>query len=170
MQPKLGNSGNLTPCIGCGALVPDVDGPTHRYIGASPGCSGVFGEVMAKEFGEYRYPPVHHLTVDTYAVQHPGTPSRQSIQSVAVHLISLFCVLERGLDSERAIEAMRRALRYSEEFEWLEPPPSPGALTVVDVAKARDFGEHEDLVRRWAESVWDAWSPHHETVKRWGAK
>lgn len=26
------------PCPGCGALVPSSDGPTHPYLGASPGC------------------------------------------------------------------------------------------------------------------------------------
>ena len=24
------------PCVGCGAPVPDIPGPTHRYLGASP--------------------------------------------------------------------------------------------------------------------------------------
>ena len=27
----------LVRCVGCGAPVPDIDGPTHAYIGASPG-------------------------------------------------------------------------------------------------------------------------------------
>jgi hypothetical protein len=26
---------------------------------------------------------------------------------------------------------------------------------------------HARLVRAWAEDVWAAWSPHHETVRRW---
>ena len=83
-------------CPDCGALTPDVDGPTHPYVGASVGCWAMYGEVLAKEYGEYRYPSVHRLTVDAYSVQHPGTPSRRSIQSVAVHLVSLYLVLERG--------------------------------------------------------------------------
>jgi hypothetical protein len=48
------------------------------------------------EYGPLDYPDVHRLTVDTYAVQHPGRPTPQTIQSVTVHLISLSCVLERG--------------------------------------------------------------------------
>ena len=89
---------NLRPCVGCGALVPEIEGPTHRYLGASPGCWAVYGEVLEKEYGDYlRYAPVHRLTVDAYAAQHPGVPSPQSIQSVAVHLIRLHLVLERGL-------------------------------------------------------------------------
>lgn len=56
-------------CIGCGALVPDSDGPTLRYPdAASPGCWAVFGEILAREYGEFGYPDVHHLTVDAYCV------------------------------------------------------------------------------------------------------
>ncbi|MEJ7711938.1 MAG: DUF5946 family protein [Pyrinomonadaceae bacterium] len=100
--------GKLKPCIGCGALAPDTDGATHKYIGASPGCWEIFGEVIAKEFSDMAYYSVHQLTVDTYAVHHPGTPSRQSIQSVTVHLVSLFGVLECGFNIEETTKIKQR--------------------------------------------------------------
>src|ERR687896_852498 len=127
----------LRPCFGCGALVPEIDGPTHPYIGASPGCWAIYGEVLAKE---YAYPPVHRLTVDAYAAQHPGVPGRRSIQSVAVHLISLYLILERGYEPERATAAIREALESrSENFVWLDPPASLGGITVLDVREAEDL-------------------------------
>jgi len=157
----------LEPCIGCGALVPRSDGPTHPYIGASPGCWAVFGEVLAKQYGEYRYPAVHRLTVDAYAVQHPGTPSRKSIQSVAVHLVSMYLVLERGFDARRATAAMRRVLAAGRAFTWLEPPELWGGLTILDVREAQGLEEHTARVRRWARSVWEAWADYHEVVREW---
>lgn len=161
------DSDSLLACTGCGAFVPDIEGPTHRYVGASPGCWAVYSEVVAREYGEYRYPSVHRLTVDTYAVQHPGTPSRQSIQSVAVHLISLHVVLERSFKPGQAIEVIRAALQYPDRYVWLEPPPSLGGLTIVDVSQAKDLSEHEEIVERWAWFAWDAWSPHHDAVRAW---
>lgn len=83
------------PCRGCGALVPDTEGPTHRYLGASPGCWAVYGEILEKEYSDYRYWRAHRFTVDAYAVQHPGESSPPAIQSVAVHLISLYLMLEK---------------------------------------------------------------------------
>ena len=154
-------------CVGCGALVPDIDGPTHRYIGAPAGCWAAYMDILAKEFGEFSYPECHRLSVDTYAVQHPGTPSRQSIQSVGGHLVSLHLVLERGLTSKKATRALARVVERSAAFVWLDPPASPGRLTVLDVRDARDLAEHERRVRLWAESVWNAWSRHHDTVRRW---
>ena len=74
------------PCIGCGALVPQQDGPTHRYMESSPGCWAIYCEVLAQEYSDIAFATAHRLTVDAYAVQHPGTPSPQSIQSIGVHL------------------------------------------------------------------------------------
>jgi hypothetical protein len=159
----------LIACAGCGAAVPGIDGPTHRYLGASAGCWAVFGEVLAREYSDSRFFGIHRLTVDTYAVQHPGVPSRQSIQSVAVHLISLYLTLERGFRPEAATAAMRSALRHKEEFVWLTPPSTLGRLTILDVRAARDVAEHITLVRHWAESTWEAWAPHHGLVRSWAA-
>jgi len=156
------------PCAGCGALFPGTGGPTHRYLGASPGCWAVYGEVLAREYGDYvRYAPVHRLTVDAYAAQHPGVPSPQSIRSVAVHLIRLHLQLERGLPHEKANDAMLRISARSRDFPWLDPPASPGGVTVLDVRDAKNTPEHVARVRDWARSVWEAWSSHHDTVRRW---
>ncbi|MDZ7628938.1 MAG: DUF5946 family protein [Parvularculaceae bacterium] len=37
---------------------------------------------------------MHRLSVDAYAVQHPGGASRQAIQSVGLHLARLYIQLE----------------------------------------------------------------------------
>lgn len=154
------------PCAGCGASYPKSDGPTHPYIGASAGCWAVYGEVLAREYGEFAYPPIHRLTVDAYATQHPGTPSRRSIQSVAIHLISLHLVLERGLEARAATEAIGRAVRRG-GFVWLEPPASRGELAILDVRDAVDLPDHVRRVESWARSVWSAWSFHADRVRRW---
>jgi hypothetical protein len=154
-------------CVGCGAVVPDIEGPTHRYIGAAAGCWAAYGDILANEFGEFGYPDCHRLTVDTYAVQHPGTPSRQSVQSVCGHLVSLHLVLERGLDSNQATGELRSVVGRSRAFTWVVPPVPAGWLTVLDVRGAPDLAEHERRVRLWAASVWNAWAPHHEMVRRW---
>lgn len=158
---------DLTPCHGCGGQFPDIDGPTHRYMTSSPGCWAWYGDVLAREYSDFRYGKVHQLTVDAYAVQHPGTPSPQSIQSVAVHLISLCAVLEHGTDLHRASQVKQAAAQGKERFTWLSPPPSMGEITVADVHRAENAQEHAQWVRTWAKATWDAWSAHHDTVRTW---
>jgi hypothetical protein len=148
-------------------LYPVCDGPVHPYIGASAGCWAVYGRILEREYGEFRYPDVHRLTVDAFAAQHPGVPSRQSIQSVAVHLIGLHLVLERGAGAKEATAAIRAAVRRG-GFEWLDPPTTLGAAaSVSDVLGATDLADHERRVLLWAQSVWAAWQTHAVTVRSW---
>ena len=95
----------------------------------------MYGEVLAREYGDPAYFRIHQLTVDTYAVQHPGTPERRSIQSVALHLITLGLVLERGADPS-AGPRLHRRLASRPAFHWLEPPRPIGRITVADVRRA----------------------------------
>ncbi|HED04410.1 MAG TPA: hypothetical protein ENI60_06555, partial [Candidatus Fraserbacteria bacterium] len=112
---------NTVECVGCGGQFPEIDGPVHRYMESSPGCWAAFGEVLAREYSDPIYFGVHRLTVDAYAVQHPGSPSRQSIRSVGVHLIRLCLFLEHGLSAENANDAMLKAAKLKHTFVWLEP-------------------------------------------------
>ena len=154
-------------CFSCGGVFPDIEGPTHRYMTSSPGCWSVYGEILAREYSDATYFEVHRLTVDTYAVQHPGSIDRQSIQSVGVHLIRLCLFLENGLTAENANAAMLEAGKHKHSFTWLEPPSSLGSITSADVAMAKSVTEHKTMIREWAQSSWKAWSAHHEIIRSW---
>lgn len=159
---------NEGPCPGCGGSFPAVDGPIHRYMTSSPGCWAAYGGVLAREYGDQRYWPVHRLTVDAYAVQHPGQPSPQTVQSVAVHLIGLCLVFERRFPlTAPAVVASLKRVADTRTYPWLEPPSSLGELTVADVVTARSPEEHDERVRAWAESAWRAWADHHPRVRSW---
>ena len=163
---------NLIPCVGCGAMVPNIDGPTHRYIGASPGCWQAYCELLASGYGSNdapTYGQVSRLAVDTYAVQHPGLPGKQSSQSVAAHLFVLCLLLERDVDPAYATPAITHFVEKhkAQGHEWLEPPPSLGAVTILDVRAATDAPDRHRRARLWAESVWQAWEPHHTKVRAW---
>ncbi len=108
-------------CIRCGALVPDVEGPTHRYIAASPGCWAVFGEVVAREFSDYRYGRVHLLKVRD---QDSGiSPPRRSGRGT------------QGLIPQSLIPRF---------------PNSPHIERVEAWAVWNAWGPHHETARRWA--------------------
>ncbi len=157
---------NLIRCLGCGALVPDIEGPTHEYMLSAAGCWATFNEVAVQQY-EIASFDLRRMAVDAYAVQHPGTTDRRAVQSVAVHLISLYFVLERGLTPTEATGKMRHALMDKSRFVWLQPPPSMGGITVADVVNVINPAEHEAVVKRWAHSAWEAWSAHHARIRKW---
>lgn len=160
--------GKQIKCYGCGALVNDIAGQPHDYFGTTQGCWNIYGEILAKEYGEYGYPELtHRLTVDTYAIQHPGQPSRKSIQSVNIHLISLFYIFKRDFNGKEATQKMSQILSKEPVFEWLVPPIPNGKLTVNDVVQAVDKFDHEKRVKDWSENVWDCWySIHGDKIEK----
>lgn len=157
------------PCPGCGAPFDPISGPVHEYMESSPGCWRAFGEVLAREYGDPDLFAVHRLTVDAYAVQHPGGHSRQAVQSVGVHLVRLCLFLEQGLGPKEANAAMLRVGRTKASMGKLPHPACLGAVTVADVLAAGSKEEHARVVRLWAQAAWQAWPASHEQVRQWAS-
>lgn len=159
------------PCPGCGANLAPVDGPAHAYIGASAACWTQYGELLARAYENPAYFHALQDTVDAYAAQHPGVDGRRQRQSVAVHLAALCLTLEHGWSPDRLPDARRQVIAVIKDFPWLEPPPpDPQEVRVSDILEATSAAAHDALVRRWSASVWDRWSPHHDTVHGWVAR
>src|SRR4051794_11768828 len=134
---------------------------------SSPACWAAYGKLLAREYSDIRYAPLHQLSVDAYAVQHPGSRSPQSIQSVGPHLISLCLTLEKkaAIGSSRAV--LQNSAAFKEKLIWLQPPASRGDMTVANLMAVKDPPDHLKAVRIWAESAWMAWARHHAIVHGW---
>jgi Family of unknown function (DUF5946) len=157
----------LEVCPGCGAVLPAIpNGATHRYMESSPACWAAFAALGTTE------KPLEGmlfdaLIVDAFAVHHPGTPGDQSTQSVAIHLMVLYGVLERGFKPEQALWLRQRPGRPSrtpkhERFHWLTPPDLHSSLTVSAVAAGATPRERSELAEAWIKEVWGLWKPSHE--------
>jgi hypothetical protein len=155
-------------CPGCRADVPDVEElrPRNLYVGAAPGCWAAYTELLGRQLSDPALAEARMLSVDAYMAQHPGTPGRQSSQSVWVHLIGLCLSLEHGFDGVASARAKARVAAPNAEFTWLEPAESLGPLTVLDVLATSTAEEHRTAVGAWAVSVWEAWGPHQTSIRR----
>jgi hypothetical protein len=160
-------------CSGClGEFADDNDhGPTHPYMLSSPACWAAYGRLLASEYQDPTRMRLRRLTVDTYAIQHPGVDTPAARRSVGIHLSRIFLILECGLPMEYANAAMITLARRKDDFEWLQPPSMQGTITVGDVLipYAAAAAEHDQLVLDWARSVWKAWQVHHTRVREWTA-
>ena len=159
-----GSSG-FVACVGCRGLVPDIDGPVHRYMTASPGCWQTYTELTAGILPASSYAG---LVVDAYAISHPGVPGPQSTPSVWIHLTTLCFILERGWPVERATPLRRLAADAFDRWPWLARPETMGEITTIDVARAVGRGDPDgarDLTGRLVFGAWAAWSAHHAEVR-----
>jgi hypothetical protein len=147
-------------CFSCGgAFAPCPGGTTHAYMASSPGCWEAYAAVLARE---YQNPALfglsHRLTVDAYAVQHPGDPAeRRARQSFWIHGASLWMVLRLGRTQAEATAALKTLA----QGEFPAPPPPLGfALSHADVLAAPE-AEHERQVMAWAEAALAGCAPAH---------
>jgi len=147
-------------CPGCGLVGGSIEGPTHRYMLSSPRCWALHGELLATG-------PTTQLAVDAYAAQHPGNPERRAIQSVGLHLVSLCAAFERDWRQEHAIGLIRRAAESGVRWQWLDPNPPVGSITVADVVAEDEWPARQAAVRIWAEDVWATYSEHHSLIRVW---
>ncbi|MFN8457122.1 MAG: DUF5946 family protein [Anaerolineae bacterium] len=160
-------------CPDCGARLPKIEGPTHRYIGASPACWAIFTALFNAGEPPLAPAPMNALIGDAYAAQHPGMPSPQAIQSVAVHVLTLYAVLEKGVSPEKALWVRQRALRERggskrERFKWLTPPLFSGSLTVADIVSLSTPQARAEQAKQYVESVWRRWAQLHAlTIVAW---
>jgi hypothetical protein len=136
--------------------------------GASGACFTRYGELLARSYSIPAYRPVHQLVVDAYIAQHPAGTTHREIQSVAVCLMTLCLFIEEGVDPQEGPALHKRMA--TQRFHWLEPPVLSGLRTVEDVLVAGNATDHERLVWAWSRDVWQAWAPHHATIRAWNAR
>ena len=146
-------------CESCGAAVGQ----------GKAGCLKLFEDILAREFGDYRYGRLHRLTVDAYSLQHPDEYMRSG-KSFAAHLTGVCAALEL----EDALEVNRAVQKWLSANPRIDKPANiperRGRLTVAHVHAAADADEHVGRVREWARDVWGAWAGHRELAGRLAAE
>lgn len=156
----------LEPCPGCRAMLAPLDGPTHRYIGASPACWALYTALQGGGEPPLMPAPAVALLVDAYAAQHPGVPSPQATQSVAVHLLTLHGVFARGVSVERALWMRLESLQERSgsrrgRYTWLEPPDFTGSPTVAAIVAEPTPAARTAALTRYVEAVYSIWAAAH---------
>ncbi len=158
------------------------DGPMWRYGTNSSECWAVYTQLLAYEGEHFGYPDVHRFIVDAYMVQHPQNFELQkelnisqrfvdaSVQWVAMHLLALYMAIEKKMELKKIAKSMAQILKQGAKFEPLDPPQSVGEITVANIAPEYTVDEYDKVAWQWAQSVWNAWALHHDTVRAWYEK
>lgn len=168
-------SNDFEICPDCLARLPKLkyEGHTHPYIGASPSCWMLFSYLW--NAGEPPLAPFSHqpLILDAYCVQHHGTPSPQAIQSVAIHALCLYGVLNRGVEPNRTKWIRDRLLREMkihrhERYEWLAPPAFERGITIAYIVQAPTPEARSQKAQAYIEEVWSLWEKDHaKSLAQW---
>lgn len=178
-------------CPGCHAIFPYQEDLAQQSVGfarygvTSPECFEALNQVMAHE---YAYDLPMCIRLDAYGAQHPphaeiqkqlGVNNRliaASQQSVVIHLIALYLMVEKKIELSQVSHIMARILisGVALEHEEFTPPEDLGSITIQDVLKATNREEHVRLIWQWSASTWNAWAKYHarihELYEKYGKK
>jgi len=129
-------------------------------------CWSLYGQVLAKEYSDPEYMYVHALTVDAYALQHPGKDVAQANSSIYVHLLSAFAYFVKQKTLKELVYVKQQAAIHTKELRRLSPVPEPMSFrcTVADVLQAENAQQHVEMVVAWTKSVFENWEAHHTTI------
>ncbi|MGB1251021.1 MAG: DUF5946 family protein [Candidatus Promineifilaceae bacterium] len=159
-------------CPDCGVELPQSTGAHHPYIGASASCWTLYannflaGQPIVTD-------TAYGITIhDAYCVQHHGlSADKRAVQSVAVHLVTLYAVLKLGQTNTYWVRnRLLRGNRHN-RFTWLTPPETNKQVTILPIVEAQSLHEQTKRLEHYVKSIADNWLPlHEETVVHWYEK
>jgi Family of unknown function (DUF5946) len=156
----------VSACPGCGAVLADDDWPLRRKLKASPACWHVYTTVVGHESEHLvELGGLHQLTVDAYGAQHAGEGSPAI--GLPFSLIGLHLALDEEWTGLQVRAAHQAIAQRRPAWPSFARPDHPEWLVIADVATATNPEDHARLVKNWAASVWQAWSPEHARVREW---
>jgi len=128
-------------------------------------CKAMQYAVIVKEAEDFEYAKVYRLRVDTYCLQHPDIHLISS-KSFFAHLLGMCIAIEYNNDPN-LIKAIGK---WGYGKNKLEKPPMLeyyGDLTILHIINAKNGFEYGELVKEWANSVWNSYIIYHELAHSW---
>jgi len=151
-------------CPFCGIQTEAIDGPVHRYLVSTPGCWRKYGEILAREYEDIRFFKCHDLTLDAYALQHPGVEGYQTINSSNIHLTSLYAYFVMKTDLSELSRIKQSVAKRKKDFFLLEPPHDMKELNIGCLNTNVSPEAYCFNVEAWARFVFLKWEEHHKVA------
>jgi hypothetical protein len=106
---------------------------------------------------------LHQHIVDAYAAQHADGGTKPIV--IVFGLIGLYLHLERNFTGRQVQQAHMRLAKRRKKWPQLIPPRDLGAITVSAVLAASPGRERDEMIRKWCESVWEAWRDTRDQIR-----
>lgn len=121
------------------------------------------------DFNNSEYHISRFLSVDAHALQHPEIHGRWSNH---FHLTRLNLILDKNQDWDYKKSPLlsdylnKYKLNGTNEFLATPQPLERGSITAKDLTKVATTNECVELIRKWANEVYYAWSSNHSLISQ----
>jgi hypothetical protein len=105
---------------------------------------------------------IHQHIVDAFGAQRADENTKPI--GIVFALAGLYLYLEKNYTGRQVQLAHMKMAKRRKKWPKLELPQNRGDITVTDVLKAAPGKEREEMIRKWCESVWNAYHESHDIV------
>ncbi len=105
---------------------------------------------------------IHQHIVDTFCAQNADEKTKPI--AICFALAGLYLYLKKNYTGRQVQLAHVQMAKKRKKWPALEQPPFRGDVTVADVLKAAPVNERKEMIRKWCQSVWEAYSQSHDIV------
>ncbi len=105
---------------------------------------------------------IHQHIVDAFCAQHADKDTKPI--AITFALAGLYLYLEKNYTGRMVQLAHIKMAKRRKKWPAFDLPNQRGDLTVADVLNASPGVVRHAMIRKWCESVWDAYSQSHKEV------
>jgi Family of unknown function (DUF5946) len=105
---------------------------------------------------------IHQYAVDAFAAQTADNNTKPI--TLAFALVGLYLAAERQYSGRQVQRVHTLLARRRKRWPSFDIPAHRGAMTVRDVMDTPPGPERDEMIRTWADSVWQAYSAQRDRV------
>ncbi len=105
---------------------------------------------------------IHQYIVDAYAAQNADEDTKPI--TITFALIGLYLYLEKGFTGKQVQTVHMSLARKRKDWPTFDLPLERGNITVEDVLEASPGKQRDEMIKKWCESVWQAYRGDHQKV------
>ncbi|MBN2590157.1 MAG: hypothetical protein JXA96_09870 [Sedimentisphaerales bacterium] len=105
---------------------------------------------------------IHQHIVDAFGAQNAGEKTKPI--GICFALAGLYLYLEKDYTGRQVQLAHMQMAKKRKKWPALELPENRGDITIADVLDAEPGEERREMIRKWCDSVWKAYSQSHDIV------
>lgn len=105
---------------------------------------------------------IHQHIVDAFGAQQANEETKPI--GIAFALIGLYLCVEKGYSGKQVQQAHMRLAKRRRQWPKFPLPVNRGEILAADVLEAAPGAERDAMIRKWCESVWEAYDGCHAQV------
>lgn len=106
---------------------------------------------------------IHQHFVDVFTAQKADVNGKPI--AITFALVGLYLFIERGCTGRQVQQIHMQMAKNKRTWPTFKLPEKRGEITIVNVLRTPSGESRDEMIKKWCESVWEAYRDNHTIVK-----